>query len=325
MGSSAAAGLAPAKWTASERQIRCLTYPQSTWANLRLADDTQVGIGLDLRERKAAERALRAAAAERERQRDRLALAQSVARVGLFEWTIQTGREEWSPEVEALYGLAPGTFEGTYEDWTRRVHPDDLPEVERRVRAALETGNYEAEWRALWPDGTVRWLGGRGRIYRDAQGRPERMLGLNIDITEHKRMRDADRRKTELLAVPVARAAEPARSHPKCHRPARQRTAGKRHRAPGEGHPPPPERSPRAQRRPMACQPGMHHELVLIDQSQLRQRQRKLHASHEQSLARLPFQLPNSVLQMIPAYELRIPIHPLQSTRHNVLLCRVDR
>src|SRR6058998_1393451 len=68
----------------------------------------------------------------------------------------------------------------------------------------------------------------------------------------------------------------------------------------------------------------MHHELVLIDQSQLRQRQWELHTSHEQSLARLPLQLLNGLAQ-IPAHEFRVPIDLLQRARHDVLLCRVDR
>src|SRR5437899_10635597 len=68
----------------------------------------------------------------------------------------------------------------------------------------------------------------------------------------------------------------------------------------------------------------MHDELVLIDQSQLRQRQWELHASHEQSLTRLPLELLNGLPQ-IPAHELRVPIDPVQGARHHVLLCRVDR
>src|SRR6202043_4232524 len=59
-------------------------------------------------------------------------------------------------------------------------------------------------------------------------------------------------------------------------------------------------------------------------QSQLRQRQRELHASHEKSLTRLPLELLNGLL-WIPAHELRVPIDPVQGARHDVLLCRVDR
>src|SRR5580658_10587715 len=70
-------------------------------------------------------------------------------------------------------------------------------------------------------------------------------------------------------------------------------------------------------------------ELVLIDQSQLRQRQRELHASHEQSLTWLLLELLHGLLQIsaprISEEELRVPIDPVQGARHDVLLCRVDR
>src|SRR5438270_13582677 len=68
----------------------------------------------------------------------------------------------------------------------------------------------------------------------------------------------------------------------------------------------------------------MHPELVRTDQSQRRQRQRELHASHHQSLTRLPLELLNGLPQ-IPAHELRVPIDPVQGARHDVLLCRADR
>ena len=83
-------------------------------------------------------------------------------------------------------------------------------------------------------------------------------------------------------------------------------------------------RQPGEQRRSMACQPGVHDELVLIDQSQLRQCLRELHATREQPLARLPLELLNGLPQ-ISAHELRVPIDPIQRARHDVLLRRIDR
>src|SRR5215204_3366421 len=84
-------------------------------------------------------------------------------------------------------------------------------------------------------------------------------------------------------------------------------------------------REPGEQRRPVTHQPGLHHELVLIDQAQLRQRQRERHAAHEQSLPRLPLQLFNGRPQLLPGHELRVPIDPVQGARDDVLLRRVDR
>src|SRR5437773_5820813 len=74
----------------------------------------------------------------------------------------------------------------------------------------------------------------------------------------------------------------------------------------------------------MAREPGVHDELVLIDQPHLRQRLRELHASHEQSFTRLLLELLNGLPQ-IPAHELRVPIDPVQGAGHDVLPCRVDR
>src|SRR3546814_12281588 len=63
-----------------------------------------------------------------------------------------------------------------------------------------------------------------------------------------------------------------------------------------------------------AGQPGLHHELVLVDQAQPRQRERELHAAHEESLARLLLELPDGLLQ-IAAHELRVPVDPVQGAR----------
>ena len=142
------------------------------------------GVVMDVTRRRRADDALR-------RSEDRLRLAQKVARIGTFEWDIRTNVNTWSPELEALYGLPPGGFGGTYEAWAERVHPDDLPAAEACAEEALATGGFEAEWRAVRPDGSVRWLAARGHVFRDDAGRPLRMVGANVDITERKRAEEA--------------------------------------------------------------------------------------------------------------------------------------
>lgn len=123
----------------------------------------------------------------RERE-ERLTLAQRAGGIGTFEWFIEEGRVVWTPEMEALFGLPPGSFEGRYEHWTRRVHPDDLPAAEASLWGAVRGGPpYHAEFRILRPDGGERWMLGSGDLYRDAQGRAQRIVGANIDITTRKR------------------------------------------------------------------------------------------------------------------------------------------
>ena len=154
------------------------------------------GAASDVTQRKQAEDALC-------KSEERLRLAQQVARVGSFEWDIQENVSEWSPELEALYGLSPGGFAGTYEAWAAMVHPEDLPTVEQVHREALETGRLEAEWRVVWPDGTVHWLAARGQIFKDGAGKPLRMVGVNLDITASKDAEQAlwgQRERAEFVA-----------------------------------------------------------------------------------------------------------------------------
>ena len=80
------------------------------------------------------------------------------------------------------------------------------------IARALALGEYTDEWRVVWPDGSIHWLAGRGRLFKDSEGRPRRLIGINIDITDRKRVEDelrrlaaelseADRRKDEFLAT----------------------------------------------------------------------------------------------------------------------------
>jgi PAS domain S-box-containing protein len=117
-----------------------------------------------------------------------LALALQAGRAGTFSWDIRRDVNVWSPELEALYGVAPGTFEGTFEAWETRVLPEDARAVAAGMAAALEArqAEYAYEFRAVLPDGTQRWLAGRARFDYDEHGTPLRMRGINVDIHERK-------------------------------------------------------------------------------------------------------------------------------------------
>jgi PAS domain S-box-containing protein len=156
------------------------------------------GIVRDITERKKA-------AAASQRYQEILQLVHRIAKIGHWEWNSLTDENKWSPEIEALYGLKPGTFAGSYDAWAKLLHPDDLPGQEEVVRRAFETGQYFTEFRVIWPDGSVHWLEARGNVFKDGHDKPVRFVGVNMDITERKRaedaLKEADRKKDEFLAL----------------------------------------------------------------------------------------------------------------------------
>jgi PAS domain S-box-containing protein len=136
----------------------------------------------DVSERKQAQKALRESEA-------RLRMAQQVAGIGTFEWNIETGVNTWTPEMEAMHGLRTGSFTGSLEAWQRLVHPEDRGKIVACVGQMLEDGASEgkAEWRVVWPDGTVRWLALHWKVFNSEAGKPLHVTGINIDLTERKR------------------------------------------------------------------------------------------------------------------------------------------
>jgi PAS domain S-box-containing protein len=145
-------------------------------------------------------------------RQDQLRVALDAARMGTWEWTIATGRVTWSPSLETMHGLAPGAFGGTFEAFQADVHPDDREAVAAAIGDALARGTHHIEYRIVRPDGETRWVEGRGEMFRNAAGRPERMLGVCIDVTERTRLLEreqaaraeaetANRAKDEFLAM----------------------------------------------------------------------------------------------------------------------------
>jgi PAS domain-containing protein len=96
-----------------------------------------------------------------------------------------TGQVRWSASPEKLHGLEPGTFARPIEAVVAEVHPDDRQRFHQTVNRALRTGKpYAIEYRAIGPDGVIRRLQARGRVFYDAEGKPERLLGVCMRSAE---------------------------------------------------------------------------------------------------------------------------------------------
>jgi PAS domain S-box-containing protein len=131
----------------------------------------------------------------------RLRLAQLFAHIGTFDWNIESGINTWSPELEEMYGMPPGEHVETEMVWADLVHPDDRAKVIACVLQAFETRKpVDTQWRVTWADGSIHWLLGRFQLFTDEHGRPNRLTGINLDITDRKIAEDNAREMQKQLA-----------------------------------------------------------------------------------------------------------------------------
>jgi PAS domain S-box-containing protein len=165
------------------------------------------GILVDVSEQIAQRQALR-------EQAERLDLTVRSARIGTWDWEIDSGRVTFNDVAQTMHGYEPGEWEPNVGAWGRLIHPDDLPEAWRRLNEHLEgrTEEYRFEHRLLRKDGSWAWILDTGRVTeRDTDGRARRAMGVHIDITSVKAAADAlaeatalaesaNRAKSEFLA-----------------------------------------------------------------------------------------------------------------------------
>lgn len=170
-----------------------------------LRDETGAVYGLmthavDVTDQVRARRDLELRTAELEKTSERLRLAAEAGRMGAWEWHIGRNEVIWSPELQRIHGLEPGTFDGTFDAYQRDIHPDDRDRVLKSITDTLEQRTpHRLEYRIVLPDGRVRWLEARGRLFLDAGGEPERLVGICMDVTERKRQEDDLRQSEEAM------------------------------------------------------------------------------------------------------------------------------
>ena len=130
---------------------------------------------------------------------ERMRVAAEAVNLGIWEWDLSKD-EIWATNARrALLGLpASGTI--ALADFITRLHPDDRDRVRRIMDDAIHSGeDFDSEYRLILPDGIVRWMSTRGSVHFDDAGKPSRVLGISIDITERKQAElDAQQDRAEL-------------------------------------------------------------------------------------------------------------------------------
>ena len=173
---------------------------QTTWTNLQLNDETQIGIGIDISNRKKIEQELK-------NKEEWLKLSTTSSNVGMWEWHPQTGTiiidELWAE----LVGYTREELEPvSIETWNRLLHPDDLKIFEMAVEKYFrgETTLYECEVRMQHKDGSWIWILDRGRTVEwDVDGNASRLVGTHVDITYRKKIEAQIEREKHLFKTAV--------------------------------------------------------------------------------------------------------------------------
>ncbi len=152
---------------------------------------------------------VREAEAEAAASEQRLRLAHAAAELGSWHWDMATGVTVWDEQLEAIYGMPPGGFDGTFEAWEATLHPDDHDRVMAIVQDAVAArSSYVLRNRMFWPDGTMRWIEAHGKVTTDEEGNPTGTIGCVRDITDRMTVqeREADAAARALLLQEVTAA-----------------------------------------------------------------------------------------------------------------------
>ena len=130
-----------------------------------------------------------------------LTLALSATKMGFWDWDLLFNHIIWSQEHEQLFGVEPGTFNGSYECFAACIHPEDILDLNNSInQARTQRTDYYHECRVVWPDGSIHWIEGKGKFFYREEGEAVRMVGTVMEISDRK-ARELQLRLLELVVT----------------------------------------------------------------------------------------------------------------------------
>lgn len=158
------------------------------------------GILIDISERKQSEEQLQFLS-------DRLSLAIKSGAIGIWDWDIANNQLNWDERMCELYGIPFDAFDHTIQTLANAIHPEDREATLTLGQRTLQEGvDYDTEFRVIHPDGSIRFIKAQGVVQRSAIGTPQRMIGINLDVT-NQRQAEAELRQNQTALAAAQRVA----------------------------------------------------------------------------------------------------------------------
>jgi len=133
---------------------------------------------------------------------DRFSSALFAARSGAWDWNLKTGKLSWSDGLERIFGFGQGEVKFTHEALLDRVHIEDRHRVADAIDSCQKgKKEYDIEYRAVWPDGSIHWIREAGDVLLDQDREPARMLAVVSDISERKALESELRKALDKAQV----------------------------------------------------------------------------------------------------------------------------
>ena len=159
-----------------------------------------MGTFQDISDRKQAELQL-------QQTTDRLALALNSGAIACWEWDIVNNTIIWDERAYELHGIPLGTSV-SFDTWANSIHPEDLQFTQTlSEQAVVGEGEFDAEYRVIHPDQSIHFLKGYGLVVRDIDGSPQKMIGVNFDISARKQAELQLQKTSDRLALALSSGA----------------------------------------------------------------------------------------------------------------------
>jgi PAS domain S-box-containing protein len=190
-----------ARLRATDGTYRCFLMQGEPLAKYCGEVERWFGTCTDIEDIKQAEEAAKKSAEVTALNAERLRLAQEAGKISSWEWDLASGVFLWDEGSQWTYGRPPSEMVHVDQIW-QYVHEDDRTQVMNDLRPALEgLGDYRSQFRVYWPDGSIHWIGARGGSVFSPEGHVQKIIGINMNVTDRKRSEEALIQSEKLAAV----------------------------------------------------------------------------------------------------------------------------